>query len=36
MCGLFSLDFGGECMHTSSLHILVQVKPWNFLVLKDN
>jgi hypothetical protein len=37
MCGLFSLDFGSDCMHTSALCILcVKVKPWSFLVLENN
>jgi hypothetical protein len=37
MCGLFSFDFDSDCTHTSSLCILcVKVKPWSFLVLRDN
>jgi hypothetical protein len=37
MCGLFSLDFGGDYTHTSSLYVLcVKVKPWSFLVSRDN
>jgi hypothetical protein len=37
ICGLFSLGFGSDCTHTSSLCILcVKVKPWSFLVLENN
>jgi hypothetical protein len=37
MCGLFSLDFDSDCMRTSFLYVLcVKVKPWRFLVLRDN
>jgi hypothetical protein len=37
MCGLFSLDFDSDCTHTHSLYILcVKVKPWSFLVSRDN
>jgi hypothetical protein len=37
MCGLISFDLDGDYTHTSSLYILcVKVKPWSFLVLRDN
>jgi hypothetical protein len=37
MCGLFSLDFGGDYTHTSPIYVLcVKVKPWSFLVLRDS
>jgi hypothetical protein len=37
MCGLLSLYFGGDYTHTSSLYVLcVKVKPWSFLVSRDN
>jgi hypothetical protein len=37
MCGLLSLDFGGDYTHTSSLYVLcVKVKPWSFLVSRNN
>jgi hypothetical protein len=37
MCGLFSLDFDGDFTHMCSLYVFcVKVKPWSFLVLRDN
>jgi hypothetical protein len=37
LCGLFSLDFGGDFTHTSSLYVLcLKVKPWSFLVLENS
>jgi hypothetical protein len=37
MCGLLSLYFGGDYTHTSFIYVLcVKVKPWSFLVSRDN
>jgi hypothetical protein len=37
MCGLFSLDLGSDCTYTSSFYVFcVKVKPWSFLVSRDN
>jgi hypothetical protein len=37
LCGLFSFGLGSYCTYISSLYVLcVKVKPWSFLVLRDN
>jgi hypothetical protein len=37
MCGRMSSDSSSDYTHTSSLYVLcVKVKPWIFLVLRDN